>query len=222
MKIFKKCIILAALFAGLSVPVADALTVEENGSIDTSVIFDGTSDIKFADVSEDDWFYQDVAYVYTNHIMSGVAEDEFAPNEGITRAMMITVLYRTATEPETAAVDFSDVAPSAWYAKAVSWGAANKIVSGIGDNQFSPDSPITREQMAVMLHNYGKVIGKGSNEADISYFSDYDTISPWAKEALSWAAGNHIIAGRGDAELVPAEGASRAEAAAIIKRFLTL
>ena len=219
---FKKCILLAALFASLSVPASAALTAEENGSIDTSVIFDGTPDLKFTDVSEDDWFYQDVAYVYANRIMSGMSDTEFAPAAGVTRAMMLTILYRTANEPEAAAAGFSDVDPSAWYAKAVSWGAANQIVSGTGNNQFSPDSPITREQMAVMLYNYGKTIGKMGQEADLSAFSDYDAISPWAKEALSWAVGSHMIAGRSDTVLAPGDGASRAEAAAIIKRFLTL
>ena len=220
MKILISSIIITLLAFGSA--ASAALSSEGNGSIDSSVIFDGEPEQIFSDVSADDWFFDDVSYVYNNNIMSGVSEEEFAPGTGVTRAMMITVLYRAANEPESGDPYFSDVDPSAWYAKAVSWGAENNIVSGTGNNMFSPEEYITREQLAVMLYNYGSLSADSGAEADISAYSDYEAVSPWAQNALRWAVGNNIISGKSETELAPSDGASRAEAAAIIKRFLTL
>ena len=176
----------------------------------------------FTDVSESDWFYSDVIYASDNKIMSGVGDGIFSPNTGITRAMMITIIYRTAKEPEAGVSSFSDVEDGSWYSKAVAWGAENKIVNGTGNNMFSPDDYITREQLAVMLYNYSKLTEKSGNTTDISAFADTAAVSSWAKEAMCWAVGNKIVNGKGDGILAPTDGATRAEAAAIIRRFINL
>lgn len=193
---------------------ADSAPESMTGSVD--------AENPFHDVSAGDWFYDDVMYVYQNHIMSGVESNLFSPKTGVTRGMMITILYRTANEPETASAAFSDVDASMWYAKAVSWGAANQIVSGTGNNQFSPNADITREQLAVMLYNYRKISGNADKKADITSYSDHDVVSAWANAAMSWAVGNGIISGKSETELAPKDGATRAEAAAIIRRFAAL
>lgn len=174
----------------------------------------------FGDVAESAWFCSDVTYVYENNIMSGVADGVFSPNTGITRAMMITIIHRTAGAPDSAMAAFSDVDEKGWYAKAVAWGAENKIVTGTGNNMFSPDAFITREQLAVMLYNYDKTAGEEEQLADISAFSDSGDVSVWAKDAICWAYKNGLISGKSESVLAPKDGATRAEAAAIIKRFL--
>ncbi len=174
----------------------------------------------FDDVSEDAWFCGDVTYVYENNIMSGVADGVFSPNTGITRAMMITIIHRTAGAPDASGGAFSDVDESGWYAKAVAWGAENKIVTGTGEGMFSPDAFITREQLAVMLYNYEKASGEAEILADISAFSDSGDVSVWARDAMCWAYANGLISGKSETTLAPKDGATRAEAAAIIRRFL--
>jgi len=176
----------------------------------------------YSDVKENDWFFEDVMYAYQNNIMSGMGEGLFAPQSGVNRAMMITILYRSAGEPESGKAKFSDVAESAWYHNAVSWGAEQKIVSGTGENQFSPDAAITREQLAVILYNYRKITTEEDEKADISSYQDCKAVSAWAEDAVSWAVGNGIITGKGADVLAPTEGATRAEAAAIVRRFSKL
>ena len=172
------------------------------------------------DVNDSDWFLDDVMYAYENGIMSGVSEIEFSPKSVVTRGMVITILHRTAGTPEAKKADFVDVADSDWYAKAVSWGAENGIVSGTGDGQFSPVGAITREQLAVMLYNYRKLTTTTDKKAELSAYADKDNVSAWAEEAVRWAVGNGIINGKSADTIAPKDGATRAEAAAIIRRFM--
>ncbi len=177
---------------------------------------------EYDDVKESDWFYEYVEYVSGNKLMMGTGEKTFAPTASVTRAMAITVIYRIAKEPSASGNAFSDVDHSSWYGNAVAWGAENKIVNGVGDNKFSPNADITREQMAVMLYNYGKTIGKIGLSADISSYSDSSKVSSWAEDAMKWAVANGIINGKTATTLAPGDKITRAETAAVLKRFVEL
>ena len=108
--------------------------------------------LPFADVSGSDWFYNDVRYVYEKGIMDGTGADRFSPNAPLTRAMIVTILYRMAGSPAmSGASDFKDVDSNKWFAKAVAWAAANGIVNGYGSGLFGPNDPVTREQLAAIL-----------------------------------------------------------------------
>lgn len=174
------------------------------------------------DVKTSDWFYSYVSYVYTNKIMMGTSDKNFEPSAPVTRAMAITVIYRMAGEPASKDSTFDDVAPSAWYAKATAWGAESKIANGTGDNKFSPNNDITREQMAVMLYNYCRSINKAGLGIDISSYSDSDKVSSWAKDAMAWAVGNKIINGKTETALAPTDKITRAETAAVLSRVAEL
>lgn len=222
MKILKKIILCSAAFALLCVNAYADLIVKDEGTPDTLIITspDNNAGI-FTDVSQNDWFYEDVIYVNKNKIMSGVSEDTFSPNSNITRAMMITILYRMADEPKAFDSSFSDIENGSWYEKAVSWGAENKIVSGTSNDTFSPMDNITREQLALMIYNYASMNHINGTKSNIENFTDFTHVASWATDALSWAVGNDIIHGKSDTLLAPSDGATRAETAAIIKRFLT-
>ena len=110
----------------------------------------------FADVKENDWFYDGVRYVFENELMSGVGTGTFAPEATLTRAMLVTILYRLEGSPDALPYGFSDVSRKTWYTKAVDWAASNGIVNGVGGEMFAPELPITREQITVIFYNYSK------------------------------------------------------------------
>ena len=178
--------------------------------------------LPFADVSSSDWFYNDVRYVYEKGIMDGTGADRFSPNAPLTRAMIVTILYRMAGSPAmSGASDFKDVDSNKWFAKAVAWAAANGIVNGYGDSLFGPNDPVTREQLAAILYRYAVYGGMTAVtlEENLGSFADTAQLSAYAIQAMNWAVGQGLINGSGS-NLVPKAQATRAQVAAIIHRYL--
>ncbi len=174
----------------------------------------------FNDVKENAWFYDSVRYVFENELMSGVDTEVFAPNSTLTRAMLVTILYRFEGSPDSRTYAYSDVERNTWYTKGVDWAASNGIVNGVGDGKFAPNLPITREQITVIFYNYSK--HKEMNltaKKDLSAYADDNEISPWAATAFEWAAASGLISGKDNNKLDPSGNATRAETAAIIKRY---
>ena len=178
--------------------------------------------LRFDDVSRSDWFYDDVRYVYENGIMDGTGTYRFAPNAQLTRAMIVTILYRMDGSPAmSGASDFKDVDSNKWFAKAVAWAAANGIVNGYGSGRFGPNDPVTREQLAAILYRYTayRKASAASNGDNLASFSDLGTVSGYALESMNWAVGAGLLKGA-NGKLDPKANATRAQVAAIIHRYL--
>ena len=176
----------------------------------------------FKDIPEGEWYFEAVEYASRNGLMNGVSETEFAPHLPTTRAMLVTILFRLEeTEKEYKNSIFSDVKDGLWYTDAVNWAAENGIVNGISDTLFDPDSPITREQTAVMLYRYAQYKKLDTAESKtISSFEDSSDVSVWAKSAMEWAYASELINGMSETVLAPREGASRAQTATMLMRFI--
>jgi hypothetical protein len=178
-------------------------------------------------VSESDWFAVYVMWAYDNGFMKGINDSpmRFGPDDPLTRGMAVTVLYRMQNAVPPIAYDnpFDDVIEGEWYAEAVKWAYHNEIVSGYGDGSFGPGDFITREQMARIFHNYcirkGIDVSIGEDTNILSYQDAFD-ISDWAFPALQWACGAGVITGKPGGYLDPAGGATRAEFATVLKRFM--
>ena len=174
----------------------------------------------FPDVDENDWFYDEVVYVYENGLMNGVENNQFAPNTATNRAMLATILYRLAGEPAVSGdLPFTDVESGTWYTDAVLWAAQNGIVNGLGENTFAPMNTLTREQLVTMLYRYAEAEGYDvSAAADLSGYPDAGKVQTYAQEAMSWAVAEGIVEGM-DGNLNPAGHATRAQIATILMRF---
>jgi len=193
---------------------------EDSNQIDEN---ENIPDVKgFNDIGTSDWFFDAVKYVVENQIMNGTSDTEFKPNENLTRAMLITMLYRYEGEPAVdGSADFTDVASGQWYSDAIAWATAKGIVTGYGDGIFGTSDNITREQLAVTLYRYAQLKKHDvSKTADLEAFSDSTEISSWAINAMKWANGEDLINGRTTTTLVPVGTATRAEAAALLMRFI--
>lgn len=177
--------------------------------------------LPFTDVSTSDWFYDDVAFVYKNGLFSGTDSRSFSPNASMTRAMLVTVLYRLEGEPTvTGRSSFTDVRSGAYYEKAVIWAAANGIVTGTDSTSFSPDAKVTREQLAAILYRYAQYRKLDTDaSAKLNSFTDADSVSAYASEALGWAVSESLINGA-SGKLMPKGDATRAQVAAILHRFV--
>lgn len=175
----------------------------------------------FSDVQATDWFYPSVKYAVQNKLFYGTAESAFAPNEHMTRAMLVTVLYRLEGNPAvTAAGSFSDVPSGQWYADAVTWARANQIVSGYGSGLFGANDKITREQMATILYRYAQYKGGDMTKtSSLNEYTDAKTISTWASDAMKWAKAKGLITGTSATTLSPAENATRAQVATLLMRL---
>lgn len=182
---------------------------------------DSKPKLPFTDVSTSDWFYSDVMFVYENGLFSGTDSRSFSPNASMTRAMLVTVLYRLEGEPVgTGSSSFSDVRSGSYYEKAVAWAAANGIVTGTGSTSFSPDAKVTREQLAAILYRYAQYKKLDTDAgAKLDSFSDAGNVSGYASEALSWAVSEGLINGA-SGRLTPKGDATRAQVAAILHRFV--
>lgn len=175
----------------------------------------------FGDVSEDDWYYNAVKYVYENNLFSGT-DAGFEPDKSMTRAMLVTVLYRFASPTEKPINNsFSDVSDNAWYTEGVCWAAENNIVNGMSDEEFAPDESITREQIAVILYRFAMHCGYDISAEDVSVgsFADFEDISPYATDAMEYVLCNGIINGKADGRIAPKASATRAEVATMLMRF---
>ena len=176
----------------------------------------------FTDVPEDQWYYNDVRFVFESGLFAGVTDTLFCPDDTMDRGMMTTVLHRLAGKPEVSwSPVFSDVPDEQWYTKGTVWCAQMGIVNGIGDGMFAPGMTVARQQIAVMLYNYAVKTGLTAGErADLSAFADAEAVAPWAEDAVSWAVGAGIINGV-SGWLLPEDGAQRAQVAAMVHRFQT-
>ena len=177
--------------------------------------------LPFSDVKETDWFYEGVKYVFEKNMVKGITETVYAPDNTLTRATLVTLLYRMENQPQAPANTFADVLSGAWYESAVAWASANGVVLGVGEGLFAPDADITREQIAVILYKYTKLKGGDvSKTADLTAFTDAADVSDWAKDALSWAVAEGLIQGMGENTVAPTATANRAQIAAILTRYM--
>ena len=180
------------------------------------VYFSGGA-LPFEDTPEGAWYYGAVSYVYAHGLMDGVSATQFAPNANMTRAMLVTILWRLEGEPVVNyLLPFADVADGRWYTEAVRWAASEGIVTGVSDTSFAPDAEITREQLAAILHRYA-----GEPEADggLSAFTDGASVSAYAVNAMRWCVEQGIITGVTDDTLALQGTATRAQCAAMLMRF---
>lgn len=174
----------------------------------------------FTDVKENDWFYDSVKYAYENDLMKGISNTEFAPDSEVTRAMFVTVIYRMENEPQTGKCAFTDVESGSYYESAVAWANENGIVSGISEDCFAPNEPITREQMAAIIYRYAAFKGYDiTTSSNISY-TDNDNISDYAKDAVIWAAEKSVMTGNTDGSFAPKANTTRAQAASVFMRMV--
>ncbi len=180
--------------------------------------------VDFSDVKESAWYYEAVEYAVNNGLMNGVGNNEFAPESPMTRAMLVTVLWRYAGEPVEGTNTFSDVPEGQWFTQAVAWAAHNGIVNGTSPSTFDPEGNITREQMAAILYRYCSQQGiDTSKQADLSVFPDGSKTSGYALTALSWANAEGLINGSkvgATVYLDPQGNATRAQVATILMRFI--
>jgi len=167
------------------------------------------------------WAYEAVKYVYANSLMQGTDEAAFAPDENMTRAMLVTVLYRMANfEGAESTHNFADVVSGEWYSDAVAWASSNGIVSGVSENKFAPNEDITREQMALIIYRYAKMQGFDVSESStLESFTDTSDVSAWALDAIKWANSVTLVNGTSETTLSPKATATRAQVATILMRF---
>ena len=176
----------------------------------------------FTDVSEKDWFYGDVMFVYENGLMLGTSKTLFSPHGTATRGMMATILWRMEGSPAPKGKNsFTDVEAGKWYADAITWTAENGIFAGYGKDKFGPDDPITREQLAAIFYRYADYKGYDlAVKGNLDKFKDADKITDYAKTAMQWAVGSGLMKGKSGNLLDPQGTATRAEIAAMLHRFI--
>ena len=182
----------------------------------------GTGANPFTDVSEKDWFYGDVMFVYENGLMLGTSKTLFSPHGTATRGMMATILWRMEGSPAPKGKNsFTDVEAGKWYADAITWTAENGIFAGYGKDKFGPDDPITREQLAAIFYRYADYKGYDLTvKGNLDTFKDADKITDYAKTAMQWAVSSGLVKGKSGNLLDPQGTATRAEIAAMLHRFI--
>ena len=178
----------------------------------------------YLDVAKSSWYAEAVDFVSGNELMNGVGNGRFSPNSTMTRAMVVTVLWRLRGSPvEEQAHNFADIAPSDWYAEAVNWAFTHGIANGITDTRFDPDGSITREQLATLLYRYTVSCDPQSvSQGTLPDFPDKSTVSSYAQEALAWACTEGLINGVKEGSVTylrPKASATRAQVAAILMRY---
>ena len=185
--------------------------------VTVSAVF-APAQLPFTDVTEANWYYDEVYYVWANGLMQGTSAATFGPNVDTTRAMVVTILWRLEGEPASGYdMDYSDVAGGAWYADAVRWATEHGIVNG-SEGQFYPGGTVTREQLAAMLYRYAQYKGYDLTGGDLSGFADAGAVSGWAETSLAWAVSQSLIQGSAN-QIDPTGSAIRAQLAAILMRF---
>ena len=199
----------------------DAEDVNPLSDPDSDIILP-IEELSFSDVKIDSWYYDAVSYAVKNKLMEGTGGGKFDPEGKMTRAMLVTVLYRLDGEPEVSGKNgFTDVKNGQWYSNAIIWANQTGIAGGYGGGLFGTEDDITREQIASILQRYAqyKKYGDG-NRSDLEKYTDSENISDWALDAMKWANGEGLITGRTSVTLVPGGDASRAEVASILMRFI--
>lgn len=177
----------------------------------------------FSDVRPSDWYHDAVNYVCEKGLMNGTADTVFSPNETTSRGMIVTILYRLAGSPDMPESNwrypYADVDAAAYYSMPVYWARANDLITGYSDTQFGLDDAITREQLTAILYRYAGSLGLDTNTdfiPDKYYdFPDYQTVSRYAANAMSWCVNKGIVNGS-NGKLNPQGTATRAEVATIL------
>lgn len=175
----------------------------------------------FGDVTESDRFYEDIAYVWKTGLMVGVGENTFASELSLSRAMIVTILYRLEGEPEVGRCDFTDVAEGMWYTDAIAWAQSSGIVNGYGNGCFGPEDFITREQLSAIFDRYLTYTGNDVRtlQEALAAYPDSADISAWAVSSVNWAVGEGFLPDDEDGTLAPTANATRAQTAAFLHRF---
>ncbi len=184
-----------------------------------TVIANGKS---FSDVDASAWYAKASGFAISHELFNGISDTEFAPSGSMTRGMFVTVLARLAGQEDYSAnAEFTDVASDAWYAAGVAWASSKGIVSGYGDGKFGPNDEVTREQMALIMHNFTKAMGYDvSGSASLDKFSDSTSVDSWAADAMKWAVGSGVMSGNADETLNPCGTATRAQVATIMSNYV--
>ena len=210
---------------GKSVGAVDSYTfknVTSDQTIRATFALEGAAEQPgFSDVSKNDWFYDAVQDAVDMGLMAGVSADRFDPQGTVTRAMVAQILYAREGKPTVSgAAAISDVPANAWFHNAMQWAKGQGVIAGYPDGRMDPNAPVTREQLAVILHSYAQKKDMDlSKTADLAGYADAADVSVWAKDAMSWAVGSGLISGRSASTLAPAGSATRAECAVIFTQM---
>ena len=211
--------------ATIPVTYITAAGIETTGVIKVSVSTK-TDSAQFKDVTRSNvgtWAADAVDFAYHFGLVSGVSKTEFAPNSPMTRAQLVTVLYRAAGSPSvTVSTNFEDLDVGSYYYSAVVWANVNGIVNGTSDTTFSPDSRLTRQQLAAILYRYARAFGGDTSYiGNLSHFTDRHQVDSYATTPMIWAVSHEIISGTSDTTLSPLSTATRAQVVVILHRYLT-
>ena len=201
----------------------DAINGIISGIVASGALQPGASASQFTDLTSGSWYYGGVRYALENGLMTGTSARTFAPDRPVTRAMLVTILWRLAGEPYGRVSPFEDVLPGSWYAQAVSWAYDKGIVTGVTPTSFQPDAPVTREQLCAILCRYAALTGKNTAaSASLDAFTDRAQVSAYAEASVRWALQAGLLTGVGSSRLAPRSGATRAQLAALLQRFAGL
>jgi len=178
----------------------------------------------FTDVRRGDWFHDAVAFVFGHEIINGTTATTFDPDGPLSRAMMVTVLYRMEGEPAvTGQPAFADVPPDTWFSDAILWAYDQEIVQGVAPGMFAPERLITRQEVATILHRYAQITGENITVpagVQLAQFTDRDAVSDWAWEAMRWSVHNGLVTGATPTTMNPQGTATRAECATFLMRYI--
>lgn len=173
--------------------------------------------LPFADVPQGDWYTDAVSYVWDLGLMQGISGTEFGPAMTANRAMVVTLLYRLdGAEPEPEGSSFEDVEPGSWYHAPVEWAKDNGITTGVSETEFAPGRNVIREQFVTFLHRYA---GQPEPERAADWFADWNRVSSYARNAVSWAVEAGLLTGYADGTVGPLRELNRAELAVLMQRF---
>ena len=201
----------------------DAVTGIISGIVASGALQPGASASQFADLTSGSWYYDGVRCALENGLMTGTSARTFAPDRPVTRAMLVTILWRLAGEPYGRVSPFEDVLPGSWYAQAVSWAYDKGIVTGVTATGFQPGAPVTREQLCAILCRYAALTGKNTAASmSLDAFTDRAQVSAYAEASIRWALQAGLLTGVGDGRLAPRSGATRAQLAVLLQRFAGL
>jgi len=177
----------------------------------------------FRDIKPTSWYYNALEYMYTNKFITGTSASTFSPNDKLSRAMLVTILWNMEGRPKVSGTNkFPDVKNGAWYTDAIIWASTNKVVNGNKDGSFAPNANITRQEVAVMLANYAKYKGKNiESNKNLDSFKDNNKIASWAVPSVKWAIENRIINGaENGTKINPVDNATRAESVTMFKNYI--
>ena len=201
----------------------DAVTGIISSIVASGALQPGASASQFADLTSGSWYYDGVRCALESGLMTGTSARTFAPDRPVTRAMLVTILWRLAGEPYGRVSPFEDVLPGSWYAQAVSWAYDKGIVTGVTATSFQPGAPVTREQLCAILCRYAALTGKNTAaSASLDAFTDRAQVSAYAEASVRWALQAGLLTGVGDGRLAPRSGATRAQLAVLLQRFAGL